>query len=222
MRRALWASLILIVLQFAAAFYLYPGMPERMAVHWGPSGEADGFGSRFEGLFMIPIVSAVLLPIFLALPRLDPSGGIERFRGGFDWFVFGMLAFMSYLFGLTLLWNLGWRFDFLRAFAPALGGMYYCIGVLMGRTRLNWFVGIRTPWTLSSEEIWDRTHEFGGRLFKVCGVLALAGVLVRGWMALLLTVAPILIAGVYLFYYSYALYQKRAPEFSHPGDSSIG
>ena len=145
MRRALWASLILIVLQFAAAFYLYPGMPERMAVHWGPSGEADGFGSRFEGLFMIPLVSAVLLPIFLALPRLDPSGGIERFRGGFDWFVFGMLGFMSYLFGLTLLWNLGWRFDFLRAFAPALGGMYYGIGVLMGGFRMNWFVGTGRP-----------------------------------------------------------------------------
>jgi len=220
MRRALWASLILIALQFAAAFYLYPGMPERVAVHWGLSGEADGFGSRFEGLFMIPMVSAVLLPILLALPRLDPSGGIEGFRGGFDWFVFGMSAFMSYIFGLTLLWNLGWRFDFLRVLAPALGGLYYGIGVLMGRTRLNWFVGIRTPWTLSSEEIWDRTHEFGGRLFKVCGVLALGGVLAGGWMARLLTVAPVVAAAMYLYYYSYSEYQKRALDFSRPNDIS--
>jgi len=195
-------------------------MPERVAVHWGLSGEADGFGSRFEGLFMIPIVSAVLLPVLLALPRLDPSGGIDGFRGGFDWFVFGMSAFMSYIFGLTLLWNLGWRFDFLRVFAPALGGMYYGLGVLMSRTRLNWFVGIRTPWTLSSEEVWDRTHEHGGRLFKVCGVLALGGVLAGGLQARLLTVAPVMAAAMYLYYYSYSEYQKRAPDFSRPGDVS--
>lgn len=220
MRRALWASLILIVLQFAAAFYLYPGMPERMAVHWGLSGEADGFGSRFEGLFVIPILSAVLLPILLTLPRLDPGRRIDGFRGGYDWFVFGFMAYMAYLFGLTLLWNLGWRFDFMRAFAPALGGMYYGIGVLMGGSRMNWFVGIRTPWTLSSEEVWDRTHELGGRLFKVCGVLALGGVLAGGWMALLLTVAPVTVVAMYLFYYSYVEYQKRAPDFSRPGDVS--
>ncbi len=220
MRRALWASLILIVIQFAAAFYLYPGMPERVAVHWGLSGEADGFGSRFEGLFMIPVLSAVLLPVLLALPRLDPSGGIDGFRGGFDWFVFGMSAFLSYVFGLTLLWNLGWRFDFMRVLAPALGGLYYGIGVLMERAKLNWFVGIRSPWTLSSEEVWDRTHETGGRLFKVCGVLALGGVLAGGRMALLLTVAPVLAATIYLYYYSYSEYQKRAPDISRPGDVS--
>ena len=85
---------------------------------------------------------------------------------------------------------------------------------------MNWFVGIRTPWTLSSEEVWDKTHEIGGRLFKVCGVLALGGVLVGGWMALLLTVAPVMAAVMYLFYYSYVEYRKRAQDVSCPGDVS--
>ena len=75
-------------------------------------------------------------------------------------------------------------------------------------------MGIRTPWTLSSEEVWERTHEAGGRLLKLCGVLAFAGLLARGWLALLLTVAPLLVSVVYLTYFSYSEYQKRAVESS--------
>jgi uncharacterized membrane protein len=209
MRRSVLASVGLIALMFLVGFYLYPLMPEMVAIHWGLSGEADGYGSRFMGLFLVPVISLLVFPFMLALPRLDPSGGIEGFRGGYDWFVFGFLAYMGYVHGLSLAWNLGFRFDFLRTLAPALGGLFYGIGVLMGRARLNWFVGIRTPWTLSSEEVWDRTHEAGGRLFRICGVLAFAGLLARGWLALLLTVAPALVAGVYLVYFSYSEYQKR-------------
>ncbi len=97
---------------------------------------------------------------------------------------------------------------------PGRGAMLYGIGVLMGSSRLNWFVGIRTPWTLSSEEVWDRTHEVGARLFKACGVMALAGVLLDGLPALLLAVAPIMVASVYLLHFSYSEYQRRTLERS--------
>ena len=68
---------------------------------------------------------------------------------------------MAYVYGLSVGYNLGWRFNFLRLLAPALGVLFYGIGVLMGKARLSWFAGIRTPWTLSNEEVWDRTHEMG-------------------------------------------------------------
>ncbi len=73
---------------------------------------------------------------------------------------------------------------------------------------MNWFVGIWTPWTLSSEEVWERTHEVDARLFRLCGVLALGGVLARGWLALMVTVAPVFVAEVYLFYFSYSEYRR--------------
>jgi uncharacterized membrane protein len=199
---------------FLVGFYFYPLMPERMAIHWGLSGQADGYGSRFMGLLFIPLISLLFFPFMLVLPRLDPARGIEGFRGGYDWFVFGFLGFMAYVYGLIVGYNLGWRFNFLRFLAPALGVMFYGIGVLMGKARLNWFVGIRTPWTLSSEEVWDRTHEMGARLFKLCGVLAFAGLLASGWLALLVTVAPVLVAGIYLFYFSYSEYQRQTMETS--------
>ncbi len=208
MRRAVVASVVLVVLQFAVGFYLYPRMPERMAIHWGLTGEADGYGSRFLGLFLIPLISVVFFPLLLALPRLDPLRGIERFRGGYDWFVFGFLAYMGYVQGLSLAWNLGWRFSFMRMLAPAMGGLFVGIGVLMRDVRQNWFVGIRTPWTLSSEEVWDRTHERGSRLFMVSGGLAALGAFTEGWLALALISVPVLFTGMYLVYYSYSEYRR--------------
>ena len=210
MRRAVVASVVLVVLQFAVGFYLYPRMPERMAIHWGLTGEADGYGSRFLGLFLIPLISVVFLPLLLVLPRLDPLRGIERFRGGYDWFVFGFMAYMAYVYGLSLAWNLGWRFSFMRMLAPAMGGLFVGIGVLMRDVRQNWFVGIRTPWTLSSEEVWDRTHEVGSRLFIVSGALAALGALAEGWIALALILVPVMFSGIYLIYYSYSEYHRLA------------
>jgi len=209
MRRTVVVSVVFVVLQFLVALYYYPVMPERMAVHWGLSGDADGYGSRFMGLLLIPLVSALMLPILSVLPRIDPSGGIAGFREGYDWLVAGLMALLSYVYGLSVAWNLGWRFDFGRMLTPAIGGLFYGIGVLMGSTRLNWFVGIRTPWTLMSEEVWDATHEVGGRLFKLCGVLAFAGVLTEGWLALALMVAPVMVSAVYLVYFSQREYQKQ-------------
>lgn len=210
MRRAVVTSLALVVLQLAVGFYLYPYMPDRMAIHWGISGEADGYGSRFLGLFLIPVVSALLFPFLMALPRLDPSGGLKKSKGVYDWFVFGFLAYMAYVQGLSVAWNLGWRFSFMRMLAPAMGVLFVGIGVLLRGARLNWFMGIRTPWTLSSEEVWNRTHEVGSRLFMVCGALAALGALTEGWLALALILVPVLFTGIYLVYYSYSEYHRLA------------
>jgi len=148
----------------------------------------------------------------LILPRLDPAGGIKHFRGSYDWFVFGFVAFMSYVYGLGVAWNLGWRFDMLRLFAPALGILFYGIGALMDRSKFNWFVGIRTPWTLNSEVVWEKTHRIAGKAFKVCGFLAFFGLIAEGGLALLLTVAPILGSGIFLTYYLYSEYQRQIRE----------
>jgi len=187
MRRAVVTSLALVVLQLAVGFYLYPYMPDRMAIHWGISGEADGYGSRFLGLFLIPVVSALLFPFLMALPRLDPSGGLKKSKGVYDWFVFGFLAYMAYVQGLSVAWNLGWRFSFMRMLAPAMGVL-----------------------SLSSEGVWNRTHEVGSWLFMVCGALATLGALTEGWLALALILVPVLFTGIYLVYYSYSEYHRLA------------
>lgn len=212
MRKAVLVSLVLITAQFLTAFMLYPSMPERMAIHWNLAGEANGYGSRFIGLFLMPIIQLILLPLFIVLPRIDPKRGIERFRGAYDLFIVGFVGFMMCINGLSLAWNLGWRFNFTQVIAPAIGLMFYGLGELIGRAKMNWFIGIRTPWTLSSEEVWNRTHKLGGLMFKVCGVISIASLLVGGEASFLLSMGSILVSTLYLVYYSYSEYQKIAKD----------
>jgi uncharacterized membrane protein len=208
MRKAVIASIIIIVAQFVAAFILYPSMPARMVVHWNINGEANGYGSRFMGLYLLPLMQIILLPFFMVLPRIDPKHGIDKFREEYDWFIIGFVGFMTFINGISIMWNLGWRFDFTQVIAPVIGLLFYGLGVLLSRAKMNWFVGIRTPWTMSSEEVWNRTHKLGGRLFKLCGAITFIGLLFGGWVTFVIAMGSILVSTVYLIVYSYVEYQK--------------
>jgi uncharacterized membrane protein len=208
MRRTVIISTLLIIAQFLVALYLFPIMPARMAIHWNLHGDADGYGSRIMGLFIFPAIETVLLPIFLVLPKIDPTGDFDKSNVIYGWFILGFVGFMGYMFGLTVGWNLGYRFDFMRVLVPALGALFYGLGILMSRVGMNWFIGIRTPWTLSSKEVWDDTHRLGGRLFKVSGLLAFSGILFGGWLSLALALIPITLSGMYVVYYSYQKYTQ--------------
>jgi uncharacterized membrane protein len=207
MRKSEIVALGIIVLSFALAIYFYPQMPEKVASHWNAQGQVDDYMSRFWGLFLMPMISAILLLFFILIPKIDPlKENIEKFRRYYDGFVVLMLAFLFYIFLLALLWNIGWRFNMTQAIAPSFGVLFYYLGVLLENARRNWFIGIRTPWTLSSEVVWDRTHRVGGRLFKAAGVIALLGFLLPGF-AIYLVVVPVVLAAFYAIVYSYFEYQ---------------
>ena len=169
MRKTVAYSIMLIVAQFLVAIYLFPVMPTSMAIHWNIAGEADGYGSRLLALFLVPFIELILLPVFLVLPTIDPKRGLKKLEDVYGWFILGFVGFMAYIFSLTVGWNLGFRFDFTRVLVPALGILFYGIGVLLSRVEMNWFVGIRTPWTLSSKEVWDDTHKLGGDFSRSVG-----------------------------------------------------
>jgi uncharacterized membrane protein len=202
----------ILILTFAIPVIAYPLMPEPMASHWGMSGEANGYLPRFWGLFLVPFISAGLALLFLIIPRIDPlKKNYQQFRPAYDRFVIVILLFLLYLSVLVILWNLGLRFSMAQVLAPAFGALLYACGVLIGRAKMNWFVGIRTPWTLSSERVWEKTHAFGGKLFRAAGILALLGAVLPG-IAWLLFIGPVLLISVYLVVYSYLEYQKEVVE----------
>ena len=208
MRKAIIISLIIIAIQFVAAFIFYPTMPDRIAVHWNINGEANGYGSKLIGLYLLPTIQLLILGLFMILPKIDPKHGIDKFRQVYDWFIVGFIVFMAYINGLSIAWNLGYMFDFNRMIAPVFGVAFYGLGVLLGKAKMNWFVGIRTPWTLSSEEVWNSTHRLGGKLFKICGVVSLLGLLFGGWYTFALAMGSVLVSTLYLVVYSYVEYEK--------------
>jgi uncharacterized membrane protein len=208
-----WKIILGILLfTFAAALIAYPFMPDLMASHWGLAGEVNGYLPKLWGLFVVPLVSAGLALLFLAIPRIDPlKANIAKFRETYDRFVIVLLLFLLYLSLLGIAWNTGIRFSIPQVLSPALGALFYACGVLIGRAKRNWFVGIRTPWTLSSERVWDRTHAIGGRLFRIAGILALLGAVLPG-IAWLLVLGPVLLISAYLVVYSYLEYRKEEME----------
>ena len=173
MRRSKIIILGIIILSFAVGIYFYPQMPDKMASHWNIQGEVDAYISRFWGLFLIPIISIGLLALFVLIPKIDPlKENIKRFRKHFDGFIVLIMIFLFYIYLLTVLWNIGIRFNMAQLMIPALGILFYYCGILVENAKRNWFIGIRTPWTLSNEKVWDKTNRIGGKLFKVTGIIA--------------------------------------------------
>ncbi len=199
----------IILLSFAIGGYFYPQMPERMASHWNGQGQVDGYMSKFWGLFLMPFISIGLLSLLVLIPRVDPlKANIERFKKYYYGFTIVVVLFLFYLYLLTIFWNLGIRFNMIQLLAPAFGILLYFCGILIEKAKRNWFIGIRTPWTLSNENVWDKTHLIGGKLFKVAGVIALIGVFFQGY-AIFFILIPVILVAFFTIIYSYFEYQRE-------------
>jgi uncharacterized membrane protein len=206
--------LFLILVSFGIAFYYYPTMPDMMASHWGFNGEVNGYMTKFWGLFLLPILSLGLFLLFLLIPKIDPlRENVVKFIKYFDRFILVMELFLFYIYILTILWNRGLQFNISGILTPALGLLFFYMGVLMENARPNWFIGIRTPWTLSSENVWNKTHKLGGKLYKASGIIALLGVF-AGDLSIFFVLIPIILVSFYLTIYSYVEYGKEKSQNS--------
>lgn len=209
MSRSEIGALSLILLSFLIGVYFCPLMPELMAVHWNLEGQVDGYVSRFWGLFLLPFVSIGSFLFFLMIPKIDPlRENYEKFKKYYAGFVVFLIVFLFYLDLLVVSWNLNVKFNMIQALAPAFGFLYYFLGVVTQHVKRNWFVGIRTPWTLSNAEVWNKTHELGAKLFKACGVVAFFGLVVEQF-AMYFMVLPVILVAVYTTVFSYSEHQRQ-------------
>ena len=204
----------ILILSLILAFFLlgacfYPIMPERMASHWDPNGSVNGYMPKLVGLFLMPVISTIIFLAFLVIPRIDPlKGNIDKFRSYFDLFILLLFGFLSYLYLLTILWNLGYRFNIIQLMAPAIGLLIYYTGVLTENAKQNWFIGVRTPWTLSSERVWYKTNKLAGKLFKATGVLAMLGAAFPE-QAIFFKLVPVILSAIYPLIYSYQEHERE-------------
>lgn len=211
-RTTLIIGLVLILLAVAFSAAVYSRLPDRMASHWGINDQVNGTISRFWGAFLMPIMAAGMLVLFLLIPLIDPmKANIATFRSTFNGFIVAILVFLMYLHVLTILWNLGYQnFRMSTVLLPGLGLIFIFAGLMMRVAKRNYFIGIRTPWTLSSDRVWTQTHKVGGVLFIICGAIGLFAALLPGPLAFALILLPLLIVTVFLLAYSYWLYQEEA------------
>lgn len=209
MRKSEIIILGVILLSFVVGIYFYPQMPERMASHWNIQGQVDGHMLKFWAVFFIPLILVGVGLFFFAIPRIDPlKANIEKFRKYYDGFIILFFIFMLSIYSQVILWNLGIKISPNVIIPIGLGLLFFYVGILCENTKRNWFIGIRTPWTLSSEIVWEKTHKIGGKLFKIAGLIALVGVFFQSYV-LFFILAPVILVVAYTIVYSYFEYQKE-------------
>jgi len=157
----------------------------------------------------MPLITLGMLVLFLVMPNIDPlKANIAQFRESFNLFIVLIVAFMLYVHGLTLAWSLGYQdFKMSAAMLPFLGVLFIAVGWMLRKAKRNFFFGIRTPWTLSSDSVWDKTHQLGSVLFMASGAMAIVGGFFGGMTAFWLMFVPLIGSSLFLVAYSYVLYR---------------
>lgn len=201
-----WLPITAILTSLIVSAVLYPNLPDPMPIHWGAGGQPDNFGSRLTGAFMAPLLSGGVYLLMLVLPRIDPrQNNIRRFGDTYRLIRSGTVIFLVFVHFLSLnaVMRAGMTLNTTLMIA-AVGLFLALIGNYLPRTRSNWFLGVRTPWTLSSERVWKKTHRLAGRLFVTGGILlAVAGFFLPGsvvWMILGLVVVLALVPVAYSYF----------------------
>jgi uncharacterized membrane protein len=201
-------SLILIALATAAGLILSPQFPDPMPSHWNAAGEVDGYTSKFWGIWLMPLITLGLTLLLAFIPAIDPlKANIEQFRGLYNTFIIGFVAYMLYVYGLTLAAALGYQFNMTYMLLPVVGLLFIGISFLIEKAKRNFFIGIRTPWTLSSDVVWEKTHKLGAQTFRIGGVLVIVSAFF-GESGFWLMMSALLFAALVPVVYSYFVFAK--------------
>lgn len=200
---------LIIIASFVIAWIVYPQMPTQLASHWGINGQVDDYTSKSFGLYFIPCLSLGLYFLLLMAPKFDPyKKNFEQFQHYYQLFTFLIIGFLFFVYIATIIWNQGYQFNMIQVLSPGFSIIFYYAGVLSSHTHRNWFVGIRTPWTLKNDNVWRRTNQLGGRLFKLTALITLLG-LIWPSLAIYFLLVPILISVAIIFGYSYYIFRKQ-------------
>lgn len=208
MKKQRMISILIILLSFILAVYFYPELPDQIPTHWNAEGKADAYGSKEMGLFLMPVLSIVIYLLLVYLPYIDPlKMNVEKFREYYEWTIVIFLLFFLSIQVMGILWSLGYEVSVQYIIFPGIAVIFYVMGELMKKSKRNWFIGIRTPWTLSSEKVWDKTHKVGAKLFQAFAIFIILA-LVLGFMNIWVIAGPAILIAVWSFVYSYLEFSK--------------
>jgi len=218
--RANALCLLFIGAAVAVAVYLYPNLPEQIPTHWNIEGEVDDYTAKPWGVVIMPMAALLTFVIMRLIPVISPKGfRTDEFVGVVNVFTVAIVGFMSGVAILVLLEANGQDAHINEMIFTGVGLLFIVLGNYMGKVRKNFFIGIRTPWTLASDEVWSRTHRLGGKVFILIGLFMMLNAFVRfpvQWL-----IASIVIVALVPVIYSYVIY-RRIEGFASDGGGEPG
>jgi uncharacterized membrane protein len=199
-------ALILFVIIFS--ILIYPSLPEQVPSHWNAQGQIDGYSSRGFAVLFFPGLTLAMYLLMIILPKFDPlKKNYQSFAVPYYWIRIMLIVFFSAMYVFTIQTALGADLDMNYFIIPAMSLLFIVTGLFLPKVKKNYFVGIKTPWTLASEESWDKTHALGGKLFVLVGLFGLLGLLFPSRSVLIL-IASVFAVVIFVFVYSYIIYRK--------------
>lgn len=200
----------LILAVVVATAVAYPYLPSMVPTHWDAHGQVNGWSAKWTLFAIEPGIMAAMLLIFAALPWLSPKHfEVDTFRSTYLYIMVVVLAMIAYIHGVILLAsihlaevrdvNVLWGGDVSRAIMGGVCLLIALLGNVMGKVRKNFWIGVRTPWTLTSDRVWNATHRFAGKTFVIGGLLGLLAVILRApsWLPLTAVMSGALVPVAY-------------------------
>ncbi len=210
MMRSRWLGYAVAAVSLLAGAWAYPHLPPRVATHWGWSGQPDGYSPKALAVVLLPVVMLGMRALVGVLPRIDPMGDNYRKFAGTYWLIFnGIIVFFGLLQLAMLAYGLGAPVRMDRLVPAGVGVLLIVIGNYLARVEPNWFIGIRTPWTLSSDRVWRRTHRLGGWIMVLGGGLIAFSPFVPAGAALPLFLLTLVLVAVIPVVFSYLLWRRE-------------
>ncbi len=208
--RSRWFGLVIAVVAAGISVWAYPQLPPTVATHWNVRGVADGFSSRLMAVSIMPVVIIAMTGVFNVLPRLDPRrANYSKFIGTYWLIANAVILFILIGHGMIVATGLGYPVKIGRTMPIGVGLLFIVLGNYLTRVEPNWFVGIRTPWTLSSDTVWRKTHRTGGWLMVLGGIVIAACAFFPPGAFLPLFIAAVLIMAVIPVAQSYVLWKRE-------------
>lgn len=204
-----------IPLAFIAGAYIfsatvYSRLPDRVATHWNIHGQVDGWMSRPWSTLLLPTIALAVWALLVWLPSIDPKHeNYAKFRDTYDLVVAVVIGFMVSIHVLILGVSIGWPIPINRVVPLGVGLLFVVIGNALPRARPNWFFGIRTPWTLSNDRVWERTHRVGGYVMIAAGIVTMASAALTPFWSFWVLMAAALMMAITTIGYSYIVWRQE-------------
>ena len=200
--------LLIILAMFLVSIYFYPLLPDKVPTHWNFRGEIDGYSGKLMGALLMPVINLIMYILFILLPLMDPKKeNYKLFAGTYKYFRYLFHIFFLGMHVMIITAALGYKVNVTRLTIFSISLLFALMGNVMGKVKHNYFVGIKTPWTLASEEVWTKTHRLAALLWTAGGIAGMALSLFNV-SSFLVLMAILLLPSLIPVIYSYFIFKK--------------
>lgn len=209
--KLLGLTAVIAVIMFLISAWAWQQVPAdaQVPIHWNAAGEVDGYGGKFEGLLLMPIIMVGVMGLVAVVTFIEPRRrNLLQSDRAFGAFWIAISLFFLLLHTATILIVLGYNVSMNIVLSIGIGLLFIVIGNFLGKIRSTYTFGIRTPWTLDSELSWNKTHRLGGKLFMLAGAaILLSGLLFSGNILVTVMLVSILGTVIVSTVYSYFVWR---------------